>query len=149
MASNPGLGDCVRFLAGELMSKTNTAHPVSAFENGLPPRPLVHIPVNSFLDPAFEMLLSAPAQFTFKLCGVDGIAPVVPRSILDKGYQISSRAILAGRDIIEQIANAFYHVEVRPFIAAPHVIGLPDVAVFEHERQRLRVILDKKPVSNV
>ena len=96
---------------------------------------MVDIPVDRFLDSAFETFLGLPADFPFKLRGVDGIASVVTGSILDKGYQISSRAIFAGRDIIEQIANAFYHVEVGPFIAAADVVGLSDDAVFEHQRQ--------------
>ena len=56
---------------------------VTAFDASDPFR-VVQVPLNRFLDTGFKRLLGFPSKLAFDLAGVDGIAPVVPGTILDE-----------------------------------------------------------------
>src|SRR5690606_24060313 len=60
---------------------------ITAVLHPLAPLQVVQIPLNGFLDTGFEGFLWCPAQLTLNFAGVDSIAQVMARSILNVSYQ--------------------------------------------------------------
>ncbi len=89
-----------------------------------------------------------PPEFRFDLRWIDGVAPVVARTILDKRDQASVRFSVRSKRI-EGIADTFDDGDVLGRRSAADVIGFPDPSALQNRRQRLDVILDVKPIPHV
>src|ERR1700722_10570414 len=145
--SYTGEGRAVR-LSG-LLPKPNAFCLITTCQDRLPPQLVVDIPAKRFLNSSFEILLGAPTEFTLKFRGIDGIAAVVARTVSDEADQASMRAGRIRDHGVEQFTDGLYDMQIGALVATANIIGLADLAVLEHKRQRPRVILDIEPVTDV
>ena len=53
------------------------------------------------------------------------------------------------RELIHRIADRADHIDVATLGLAADVVGLAHAAAFQHQRQRLRMVVDKQPVANI
>src|SRR6185437_13085729 len=76
-------------------------------------------PLDGAADSAFKLLRGAPVQFALDLCGVDGIATVVARAILDIRDQAGTLAEGRIRDhFIENFADCGHDFNVGTLVVA-------------------------------
>ena len=59
--------------------------PPGAFEQGLPPRLVMQVPVDGVGQTLFELAPRLPFQFAFREGGIDGVTAVMAEAVGDKG----------------------------------------------------------------
>src|SRR3546814_1667369 len=85
-----------------------------------------------------------------QLRGIDRVAAVVARAILDVGDLRAPRlAVLARAALVEQRADGVDDLDVRALGVAADVVGLADAATFKHCTDRRTMVADVKPVAHV
>ena len=108
----------------------------------------LQIPVHGLGDAGFERFQRSPAEFLGPSCGVNGVAPVVAGPVGDETDQPFVRRVFRAA-LIQQRANLFDNVDIRPFIAAADVVGLAQPAPADHRLDAPAMILDIEPVADV
>ena len=96
---------------------------VDRLSQRLPPFLVVQVPKHSFPKTGLEGLECSPTQFVLDLSRINRIAPVMPRSIGNKAYQLPSRGTARGK-IVEKIANGIYHFQIRALTAPTDVVSV-------------------------
>ena len=111
---------------------------------------VIQIPLHGFLDTGLESFLWLPAEFLFKLTGIDGVAAVVARTILNEG-DLCGVALAIGTwfEFIEDGAEGVNDVEVGFFVPATNVVGLTQFTGFEHATDGATVVLNVEPVTDL
>ncbi len=87
------------------------------------------VPLHGFADARLEGLGRLPAQFPFDLARVDGVAPIVTRTILheiDLGFVAA--AVGLGAQFVQQGADSVHDLDVGLFVPAAHVVGIAQLA---------------------
>src|SRR5439155_3434299 len=128
-----------------------------------PPTFLLNIPANGLPQAALEIDAASIAQFAGKFCGVDRVAMIMawpvghvgdkraatgPRS-RRTGWKTRGEARIGGESVVEHVADQADDVTVVAFIAAADVIGFPNAAPLDHRHQRITMVGDVQPVTNV
>ena len=91
-----------------------------------------------------------PAELRFELARVDRIAPVVARPIGHKADQVCVRRVGGLRHkLVQQRANATHDLQVRPLVAAAHVICLARSPACKHGADGRAVVAHKQPVAHL
>ena len=98
------------------------------------------VPVHGLPEPRFDRCRRAPAQ-SRELGGVERIATVVPRPVVDEANQ--ALRLSESREHLARDQN------VLRLVAARDVVGLSGLAGLEQEIDRGRVIFDEEPVAHV
>src|SRR5688572_8089851 len=109
---------------------TDPLQPIAAVENALPPRAVLEVPVNRFLEPCRERLLRPPAERPLDLAGINRVAAVVPGAILhegDQGLEAVARLTWRCRGI-ENAANLPNDIDVALLVVSADVVCLARLA---------------------
>ena len=95
----------------------------------LPPLTIRKIPVDGLLDAALESFVGAPTKLCLEPRCIDGIALIVPRSVVYETYERAVRWLIweAG---IQEVANASDDVEVGALVASTDVVLHAGLALF-------------------
>lgn len=109
---------------------------------------MVEVPVDGIGEPCGERPLRPPAQRTFQLRTIDGVAPVVAGTIRHRLEQPRVRRLGWPTDV-EQGAELVDEIEIAHLGAAADAVGLARFAPFEDDAQRAGVIVDMQPVADV
>ena len=78
----------------------------------LPPPGVVEVPADGLLHAAVERLGRAPAERALELGVVHRVAEIVARTVGDELDEVAIGAGLARAQAIEEIADAFHHLQV-------------------------------------
>ena len=71
------------------------------------------------------------------------------RAVGNETYEISVGAVRIWADLIEKVADSFDHVQIGALVAAADVVRLACNTSLEEQAQRLGVILDIEPITDV
>lgn len=111
---------------------------------------MVEVPLDRFAKAAFERFLRGPPHLVLQFRAVDGVAPVVPRSVVDKGNEIPVRIpAFTWTQLIEDITDRVYHLNILFLTPPSNVVGLTYVAVFQDPKQRPYMIVYVQPVAHI
>jgi hypothetical protein len=107
-----------------------------------PPRHDWQVPVNGHLHALLEPTFRLPAEFFPGFGCIDGIAPVMPEPVLDKGDERSARLPRFGIPsfAVEGIADEGDHLDILQLVVAADVIAPGRSAPFQGLKHRLAVI---------
>src|SRR6266702_4330693 len=123
--------------------------PISAAGHVRHPLPVGEVPVDGLVDPLLEGVGGLPSQVPLDLGGVDGVAAVMPRPVLDESEQSAVLAPVPFQLPVHQIADLVDDVDVLPLIVAADVVDLAEPARLEDRINGAGVVLDVEPVSDV
>lgn len=125
-------------------AKTHTAPVKPAITDSLEPVIIGEIPVDRARQGLLKRLAWLPAKVALDLSRIDGITPVVARSVLDEGHERFVGAPgLGWKAGVEQAANRPDKLEVCAFRPSPDTIGFPGGAAFNRKQERPGVIIDE------
>lgn len=99
------------------------------------------IPFHRLPDARVEIIFGLPSQLARELGRIDGIAPVVARTVGDEGNQALRLA--------QNLQNRLDDVQIRPLVMAADVIDLPRPALMQNEIDGGAVVIDMQPVTDV
>ncbi|MNJ46822.1 hypothetical protein D3C77_419610 [compost metagenome] len=115
----------------------------------LAPFQVVQVPLHGLAQAGFEGFFGGPPQLTLDLAGVDGIALVMARAVVNESNQLGivghSRRTL-WRELFEQRADSTNNIDVFLLVVATNVVGLADLAFADHFEQCTGMVLDEQPV---
>ena len=105
---------------------------VAATAHRFDPFHVVQIPVDGFSQGILEPVPRFPAQLFAYLGCIDRIAPVMPRPIGDKVYQMLAGILARTTESpVHESAEPSDDIDVRPLGITADVVGLPWSASFE------------------
>ena len=111
---------------------------------------VVEIPLHGLADAGLEGLCRLPAEFTFELAGVDGVATVVAGAVLNVGdLVLVGFAVGARAEFVEDGAQGMDDVEVGFFVPAADVVDLAHPARFEDAADGAAVVFHIEPVADL
>ena len=111
------------------------------------PLAIVEIPSHGLAHSAVERFGGTPRHFAAQLRGVDRVAAVVPRAVLDESHE--ARVVAARRELAQDSADRADDVEVRHLGVAADIVRRAGTPSCEHRPDRRAMIADVKPVANV
>src|SRR5271163_5261647 len=95
------------------------------------PGAVFEVPTHGVAQAHLERAARAPADLALDLRGVDGVAAVVPRAILDEGHQVAVGARRPGRLGVERMTHGRDDVEVAALAATPDEVRLARAPALE------------------
>src|SRR5215470_4259095 len=105
------------------------------------PVPILEIPGDRLLQPFREAQRGLPGKLARDLAGIDRVAPVMARAILDELDQ--SRMGLEARarsDLVEHRAQLRHHLEIGHLRVAADIVGLAPLAFLDRGPKRAAMI---------
>ena len=114
---------------------------VFTVDDVFPPLLIVHIPVNGLLYALVKGGLRAPAELIVNLRGIDGIAQVVTRSVLDMGDERFG--------LTHDAKNRFDNIYIALLVMTADIVDLAYPAVMNNEINSAAVILNIEPVADI
>ena len=110
---------------------------------------LVQIPRYRLTDPGLESLGRVPPEFLLYLCSINGITPVVTRTICDEANKAGELVYGLASEGREDGTDEMDDVEILQSIPAPDVVCLPHAPTAQDKVETSTVILDIQPVADV
>jgi len=114
----------------------------------LAPVEVVEVPLYGFADAGFEGFFGHPAQFFLDFAGVYGVAPVVARAVFYGGDQVTVASLL-WTQLLEDVAQGVYYVDVLFFVMAADVVGFAGLAFGDDFIEGSGVVFHVEPVSDL
>ena len=109
---------------------------------------VVQIPLHGLADARLEGFHRRPAQLLLDLACIDGITPVVPRAVGDKGnLQVVGFAISARLQLVQQGTHGVHDVQIGHLVPAAHVVRLTRLAGFQHPANGAAMVFHIQPVA--
>src|SRR5262245_54984789 len=93
-------------------------------KDGFYPILVVEIPTYSLADTFLKSMGRHPAEIALEFGGVNGIAAIVTRTILDEGNKLPGIAAKLGRKFVNEVGDEFHDADIGPFVMAANVVGL-------------------------
>ena len=90
-----------------------------------------------------------PAQLVLHPGHVDGIAPIMPRTVRDKADQAAERLCGFAGQVGQDLTDHVHHIEVLPVITPTNIVGLAHPSTTDHRVDGRAVIVDVEPVAPV
>src|SRR5262249_22992918 len=116
----------------------------------LPPGTVIEVPLHSRIEASFKRVVRRPTDLGIKLSKIDGVTEIVARAIGHEADELAMRrAVWLWYEMIHCIADCSDHIDIAMFSFAADVVRLAHAAAFQHQRQRLRMIIDKQPVAYI
>src|ERR1700693_5887049 len=109
---------------------------------------MVEIPAHRLREPGGERLARAPAELLSDLRRIDRIAAVVPGPVGDEGDE-APVAAFARANLLQRVAQGMHDLEVAPLGIGPDVVGLAGPPARKREAERLAMVADVEPVSDL
>ncbi len=112
---------------------------------------MLQVPADGAGHPLGKGHGGGPAQLVAELGGVDGVAPVVPRAVLDEADQ-GAPGLARGQQApgpVQEVADGENDLQVRLLGVAADGVGLPEPALLEHRGERRAVVFHVQPVPDV
>src|SRR5438445_4530937 len=108
--------------------------PVAVFASRYIPHPglVVQIPFHRLAQAGFDCFSGHPAEFTLEFAGVDGVATIVARTILDEGDLVGVGARVLRPQFVQQIAHGVHDLDIGLLVPAADVICLACPAARQH-----------------
>src|SRR5262249_23733128 len=95
-------------------------------------------------------MLRRPAELSIQLGEIDCVTEVMPWTVGNEGDQFAMGATVRRLDqLVQRVADGVHNIDVSTLGITTDVVGLADPASLEHQGQRLRMILDEKPITNI
>src|SRR5687768_11726864 len=85
---------------------------------------VLKVPVDRFAQPFFKGDTGLPAELLINLTGINGIPPVMTRTVFYICDEFFAGAAGSSQFLIYELAKQFYKVNVFPFIKPANVIRL-------------------------
>ena len=126
-------------------------HPlaIGAAPDMLNPSGVGKIPGNRRIKPLAKVHRLPPAQFPFDLVAVDGVSPVMTRSILHIGDEPFTGLRILSENTGHLFAERVHQKDVFPFVLAAHIVGSPKMAPFQNRPDGAVVVVHKEPVADI
>ena len=105
--------------------------------------------MDSFLDSFLELQAGLPAQFPLEFARVDGVSQVVACAVGDIRDELLRRPLGVAQQPVHRPYDHPYQVDVLPFVEAPDVVRVGDLAPVEDHVDGPCMILDVQPVAHV
>src|SRR6056297_4037426 len=112
----------------------------------LPPASVFKVPRHRGLQAGFQVHLRHPVKLVSNTRCIDGVAPIMARTIRHVADQLSSR-LRSRNPLIEKIAQRVDDFHIGSLGIAADVVGPTRHTVFEHACQRSTVVGNEKPVA--
>lgn len=114
------------------------------------PTLVFQIPLDGFANAGVEGFSRLPAELTFYLIRVNGIAAVMAGAIRNVSNLFAiALAVFSSTEFVEQCANSVDDVDVGFFIPAADVVNLADFTCFQYPANGAAMVFDIKPVTNL
>ena len=105
--------------------------------------------MDSFLDSFLELQAGLPAQFALEFARVDGVPHIVPRAVCDIRDEFLRRPLGVAQQPVHRPDDHPYQVDVLPFVEAPDVVRVGDLAPVEDHVDGPCMVLDVQPVADI
>ena len=113
------------------------------------PRLVFEVPADSFFDSFLELQAGLPAQFALEFARVDGVPQIVACAVGDIRDELLRRPLGVAQQPVHRPYDHPYQVDVLPFVEAPDVVRVGDLAPVEDHVDGPCMILDVQPVAHV
>ena len=114
------------------------------------PFAVLQVPDDRLPQPCAEGFARSPLELGLELAGVDGVAPVVPRPVLDEGDEFPpGAAARPGADLVEDVTDAVDDGDILLLGVAAYVVGLAAPPLVHDRPDGLAVVLHVEPVADV
>ena len=111
--------------------------------------PFRYVPFDGLFNSAFKARFSAPTEFAFELCRIDRLTAIMAGSIIDQFDRCAAWSAVAWYDIVEDIADRLYDIEICAFASRPDIVGFPHVTMLQDAYQGPCMVLYVKPIAYV
>ena len=138
--------------AHDLLLRVLLADPLAvgtALHIGDPLR-VVQVPLHGFGNAGVKGFCRLPAQFTFNLVRIDGVAAIVAGAVGDVGDLFGVAAAIGTRaQLVQQTADGVHDVDIGLFVPAADVVGFTQLAGLQYAADGAAVVLDVEPVTHL
>ncbi|MNY59372.1 hypothetical protein D3C86_1958110 [compost metagenome] len=97
-------------------------------------------------DAGLECFHRLPIQLTLDFPGIDGVAAVMARAVLNVRNQVAvllDGMLRGGRgQLLQDVTKRLHHLQIPLLVVAADVVGLSDLALGDDRVQRPRVVFD-------
>ena len=121
----------------------------SPIEHSADPFLVGEIPSDCFANAAVKSVSWQPAEFLFHFGGIDRVAAVVAGPVFDEGNELAGVTAKVRFELVKKVADDFYDANVRAFVMAADVVGVPCLSVLKNLPKRFGVVANIEPVANV
>src|SRR5579862_9430487 len=109
---------------------------------------MLEIPLHGAAQPVLEAVARRPSELAADLRGVDRVASIVAGPIGHERLE-PMRAVVAGTELVHEIADAIDDLHVGPLVPAADIILFAHPSPGEREHQPGAMILDVQPVAHL
>jgi hypothetical protein len=107
------------------------------------------IPLNCLVYTCSKGLMRVPAQFLLDLSYIDGIAPIMAKTVWHKTDQASVCLHGFSTQLTHDSTDRVYNVQIPPIIAATNVVHLAYTPTADDGVNTTAVILDIQPIAHI
>ena len=111
---------------------------------------MVQVPLHGFGNAGVEGFRRLPAEFTFNLVRINGVAAVVAGAVGDVADLFGVALAIGTRaQLVQQAADGLDDFDIGFFVPAADVVGFTQLTLFEHAANGAAVVRDVEPVAHL
>src|SRR5262249_651070 len=106
-------------------------------------------PLDCLAHTCCEGFSRMPTKLCLYLGRIDGIAPIMPRAVLDKTDKVAELLYRFSNQFGEYLTDHIHNVEVLPVTITTDIVGITHPSMTEHHVNSHAVIFNIEPIAYV